>query len=181
MRSWASSRERVTATWHAWGLLGAALSVVGAAPGAQAQRAGALGLTGLDAGVRLRVHLADSTTLAGRLVRWSEDTLELRRTVGRSLLAEIHSDTLLATRSIDRVWRYAGNDWQRGAIIGGAAGGLVGLGIGSAVSDFEDAPGATVPVMGLFGVATGALFGALIGRTIDRWTLIGSSRLSVER
>jgi len=120
-------------------------------------------LARLRPGATLRVERDSSQTLIGRLLSPIGDTLFL-------LAGEAHTGVFAASIA---VLSERGNAWRKGAMIGGAVGG-VGLFIlagelGGAINETgEFAPGAAL-VGAALGASGGGLLGGLIGFAIPEW------------
>lgn len=140
----------------------AALALLSAAPAAlPAQESAAVVLGRLQPGDAVRVQLRGGYTAQGTLVRADADSVRVR--TDTQLLA-------LPLSGVGGVW-VRGRHTTRGALIGGGAGLLAGVGLGSffaLLTDNED-EGALVAAMGAAGGLAGGTGGAILGTAVPRW------------
>jgi hypothetical protein len=142
---------------HVW----VALLALGSPPALGAQGSLEAVLQRLRPGQMVRVRTVQQGRMEGRLFVLQDNTLRLQR----------RGSPDVPVANIDSLW-VQGHALATGAIVGGAAGGLV-LGIlaSRACADTSDCSGVEVPASVGVGLAGGALVGILVGRGVTRWKL----------
>jgi hypothetical protein len=123
----------------------------------------------------LRLQLADSSIVTGRLLAWETQQIHLHEIVRRSV-----TDARLVRRavphdSVARAWVREGSYWKRGAILGLVAGTVsMFVTLHVAVDELECGPAKWKCVWSSVGVGglPGAALGALIGGGTIRWRLL---------
>jgi hypothetical protein len=126
-------------------------------------------------GAQLRIELADSSRLVGRVMALDERYLLLRTTLRPSEPGARLDDRRLPLNSIAHTWTREGSYWKAGAL-GGLAIGTVSLLLTiTIVADEPDCGTAAwrcAAFSAIAGGVPGALLGALIGGGIIRWRLL---------
>ena len=115
----------------------------------------------LPEGVAVTVETMSGDTLKGKLSSVSSTALTLQHK---------GSPVSLNRDNLRRVYRREGSSRARGALLGAAVGGVIGVGtgLGLHLPDRHDIVGAVVPAFGLLGAAVGAGVGAAFGRGSDK-------------
>jgi hypothetical protein len=138
--------------------------------GAQAQIDSAI-VTALRDARRIRVELTDRGRLQGVFYDLAPTHLGVRVIVRPTIHESYFADRLVTRDSLARIWVRDGSHWRTGALVGGAAFGVVGFILGM---KFHPSCGGAACVGGatVWGGGLGAVSGGLLGTLFIRWRLV---------
>lgn len=124
----------------------------------------------LPRGRQVRLQLADSSVVVGRLVETQSDRVVLRMIVRPGKPFSYFLDRDIAVDSIARAWVHRGTHWRRGALIGAGAGLLAMFVAVAATLDYETHCDASCWLEGAgIGLGAGGLIGAFVGYQFPMW------------
>ncbi|HEX9632842.1 MAG TPA: hypothetical protein VGA02_10290 [Gemmatimonadales bacterium] len=130
----------------------------------------------LQEGRRIRVEFTDRVRQEGRFQQLAADTLRFRAIMRPTFHTAYFAERQVRLDSLSRIWVHDGSRWRIGALVGGAALGLVGFGVAMAFQGDSDTPGCSgfgcvVGAIAVFG-SVGAVTGGLLGALVIRWRLV---------
>lgn len=124
----------------------------------------------LPLGTEIRLELPGGEILRGRLTRYDAATLSVRRINRGRGHPPFREVRIVALDSIVHSWRYDGNHWKAGALVGAAVGamGMAMFASGPASDEWSCNAGCWAVAEGI-GIVFGGGIGYLVGHAIPVW------------